>query len=268
MALTRIDCQIYRNNQSAGESSLYAVLNPTREPGTLVAVGTIAARENLGGQVACKLALEHFVEAVLDAAPDLTRSLSIEESENRSIAVVEEAFRRANSSVYEFGHKLAAGGRMASSLIGFYIRERVVAVGRAGNVSSYLLRGSEVCPFFNDAGGAERHSGFVGENSVVTVELSSIELRAHDIVIAFPTLLSDAQRGTLAQIAFRAQVSSKIDAAELSRAIYGDQKPLPFVLQAQLGPEVIYLNKAMGLGFVGNAAVADSHPAKKVSDLG
>lgn len=268
MALTRIDCQIFRDIQSTAENSLYTVLNPARQPGSLVAVGTVAARDNLGGQVACKLALEHFVEAILDSSAVASSTVdSVHQAEDRCVGIIEEAFRRANTSVYEFGHKLAAGGRMAASLIGFYLRERVVAVGRAGNVSAYLLRGAEVCPFFSDASNGEKNSGFVGENSVVTVELSSIDVRAHDQIVVFSAILSETQRETLAQYAFRAEVARAVDIESLSRALFGADKPLAFVLQAQVGPEVIYLNKAMGLGVLGDVSGAPSQPAKKTSDL-
>lgn len=273
MALTRIDCLVHRGAKNSVENSLYAVLNPTREPGSLVAAGAVAARDNLGGHVACKISLERFVEAMLDGAADFSRnvpeSASMTVIEDRCVAIIEDAFRRANNSVYEFGHKLAAGGRMAASLIGFYLKDRAVAVGRAGNASAYLLRGAEVCPFFTDSAATERSTGFVGENSVVTVELSSIAARAHDIIVVFPSLLSEVQKKTLANHAFRAEVARAVDVAAMVKDMYPDQQTVPFVLQAQIGPEVIYLNKAMGLGVIGNASGSpDKSPPKvKVSDV-
>ena len=245
MALTKIDCQIYRSQGINPDASLYAVLNPSKEPGSLVAAGTIAARENIGGQVACRLALEHFLNVILEIGEARKlASETVQEREDACLDAIENAFRRANTSVYEFGHKLAAGGRMAASLIGFYISERVVAVGRAGNVSAYLLRAGEICPFFTDSLSAQRETGFIGENSVVTVELSSIVLKEHDKVVAFPSLLSQEQLVRLKGVAFRLGLGERVTLDTLVAEIYSDQEEIPFVLEAEIGPEVIYLGKA------------------------
>jgi hypothetical protein len=245
MALTKIDCQIYRSQGINPDRSLYAVFNPTKEPGSLVAAGTIAARENIGGQVACRLALEHFLNTILEQGEEVpSASCTVQEREDMCVEAIENAFRRANTSVYEFGHQLAAGGRMAASLIGFYVSERVVAVGRAGNVSAYLLRAGEICPFFTDSQSAQRETGFIGENSVVTVELSSIELREHDKIIAFPSLLSAEQLARLKDIAFCLAAGGQVQISQMVADIYPDQTELPFILEAEIGPEVIYLGKA------------------------
>jgi hypothetical protein len=250
MALTKIDCQIYRSQGINPDRSLYAVLNPSREPGSLVAAGTIAARENIGGQVACRLALEHFLNVILELGEAPKQAFpTLQAREDSCVDAIENAFRRANTSVYEFGHQLAAGGRMAASLIGFYISERVVAVGRAGNVSAYLLRAGEICPFFTDSHSAQRETGlretgFIGENSVVTVELSSIVLREHDKLIAFPSLLSQEQLVRLKGVASRLGLGERVAIETLVAEIYPEHGELPFVLEAEIGPEVIYLGKA------------------------
>lgn len=260
MALTRIDCQIFRGADCTPERSLYAVINPTREPGSLVAAGSIAARDNLGGQVACRLSLEHFVESILEGSagsPQVNASSGLS-AEDRCVEIIESAFRSANTSVYEFGHKLAAGGRMAASLIGFYIRDGIIAAGRAGSVSAYLIRDGEVCPFFAEGAAGEKGTGFVGENSVVTVELSSIELRAHDLIIALPTVLGEEQRAILTGYALRPLSEESRPLTPLIEALYLNTGQIAFALQAQVGPEVIYLNRV---------ASGTVKPAQKISDV-
>lgn len=258
MALTRIDCQIFRGSDCTPERSLYAVINPTREPGSLVAAGSIAARENLGGQVACRLSLEHFVESILAASPPTSVPGDSRSAEDRCVDIVESAFRSANSSVYEFGHKLAAGGRMAASLVGFYVRDGLIAAGRAGGVSAYLIRNGEVCPFFGEGSAGEKGTGFVGENSVVTVELSSIELRAHDLIIALPSVLGEEQRAILTGYALRPHSEDSRPLAPLIESLYLNTRQVAFALQAQVGPEVIYLNRV---------ASGTDRPAQKISDV-
>ena len=246
MALTRIDCRIYRGEKISSEKALYAVLNPRRQPGSLVAAGAVAARDNLGGQVGCRLALEHFVEAMLDGASDATREKrTAAEAEDLCVTILEGAFRRANTSVYEFGHKLAAGGRMAASLVGFYVTDGLIAAGRAGGVSAYLFRGPEVCPFFSEAPDGEKNTGFVGENSVLTVELSSIELQPHDLIVALPTILDADQQVRLREYVCQEDLMAAGELEGLVEMLYSDPELVAFALQAQVGPEVIYLKQVV-----------------------
>jgi len=217
--------------------------------------------------VACRLGLEHFVESILTAAESVRgagREENLAEAEDRCVSIIEGAFRSANTSVYEFGHKLAAGGRMAASLVGLFIRDRVIAAGRAGNVSAFLIRHGEVCPFFADAEQGEKTTGFVGENSVVTVELSSIELQAYDRIIALPSVLTAEQRSILAGYAVRPRFENRdgsSDGAELLplvQSLYPQTAQVAFALQAQVGPEVIYLTQVAG---------GSGRPAQKLTDV-
>src|SRR4051812_17335992 len=100
MPLTRVDCHYLNRNESvSGGASAFVVLNPVRRPGTIVAAGSTAHRENIGSQVACKLAIEHFVEGVLDRFSGGPEEDSTEAGSELSVEVLEMAFRRANSSV-------------------------------------------------------------------------------------------------------------------------------------------------------------------------
>jgi hypothetical protein len=242
MALTKIDYQVYRGSEASLEKSLYSAINPRQQPGCLLTAAAVAGRDNIGGQVACKLALEHFLESLLDVVAPVGLT-TIEQFEDYYVGHIETAFRRANTSVYDFGHKLAAGGRMAASLVGFYLQERVVAIGRAGTVSAYLLRGSEVCPFFTESLDGDKLPGFLGENSIVTVELSSIELRPHDVIIVLPTLLDSEQQAALRTYVFSNSLNREHDLFEIVKVLYPNTENIGFVLQAVIGPEVIYLKQ-------------------------
>lgn len=65
-----------------------------------------------------------------------------------SLELLEKAFKAADDSVYQFGHKLAAGGRLSTSLIGLVIEKNLIAAGRVGHGNAYLCREGEVFPFF------------------------------------------------------------------------------------------------------------------------
>ena len=62
-----------------------------------------------------------------------------------------DVIKNANESVYSFGHKLAAGGRMASSLLGIVIEENTIAAGRVGAGSAYLYREGDLFSFFESS---------------------------------------------------------------------------------------------------------------------
>src|SRR5436190_1494747 len=66
MSLTHIDCFIFRGNGAPSDSSSFVAVNPRHVPGSLVVANALAARESISSQVACKLALEHFLDGVLD----------------------------------------------------------------------------------------------------------------------------------------------------------------------------------------------------------
>lgn len=216
-----------------------------------MAAGSIAARESLGAQVACRLALEHFVEAVLDfeeQRPEVPLEGPVPGDGETSVAILEHAFRRANTSVYQFGHKLAAGGRMATSVIGLVIEDRIVAVGRVGTGSVYLIRGSEFCPFFERGSrGGQSTTNRVGENSIVTVELSSIPIEPGDSVVLLPRVLETEQEEFLRDLLLGHVPQSGEELQFLIEELLGSSEEIPFSLVATIGPEAIYLDHVVNV---------------------
>ena len=249
MTITRIDCQFFRS-PGGGERAHYAALNPSRQPGSLVFAGSYAAREGISSQVAGKLALEHFVSAVLDycqtkEGEDLDADIPLE--------VLEAAFRNANSSVYTFGHKLAAGGRMAASLLGIVIEQRTVAAGRVGANSAYLFRGGELFPFFeprtfgHDEASLEK---LIGAHSIVSVELAAVPIQEDDFVVAFSEVLDSDTELQLNTILSEEPLRRDVSLADyymqrvLSRLFPESEEP-KFAMLAHVGPNAIYLSAPM-----------------------
>lgn len=238
MTLTRIDCQFFRNK--AAESASFAALNPASKPGSIVAAGASAGRESLGGQVAYKLALEHFVDGVLEY---FDTSISNGVSSDITLEVLESAFRRANTSVYQFGHQLAAGGRLAASLIGIVIENNVVATGRVGNGSAYLYRGSELFPFFE-----QRIAGtevYIGSNSVVSVELASVPIEESDTIFVFSESLTPELEGDLLDFLDGADLRSSRLCDEAVGYLFPEIAGISFGMVLGVGPDTIYLSEAL-----------------------
>lgn len=212
--------------------------------------GACAAKNSIGSQVACKLSLEHFTEGVLEffdrrdsqAGENGDRPLSGEVSQD----VLEAAFKRANASVYDFGHKLAAGGRMAASLIGIVIEDSVIAAGRVGPWSAYLHRSGTLYPFF-DEGKKEPETldGFVGAQSLVTVETASVPIEESDMIIVFSSMLDHEKEVELSKIVEGINFSDLKPCQSLSAQLFPDAEKVAFAMLARIGPDAIYLSNAV-----------------------
>ena len=248
MSLTRVDCQFFRGESSAAETSSYVALNAGMTPGSLVVAGAWAVREGIGSQVASKLALEHFVEGVLRYFESGKKYVALEGEEppaEVSLQVLETAFRSANAAVFEFGTKLAAGGRMSASLIGFVIEDNSLAAARAGGGSAYLFRAGEVFPFFEES---EKKTDdptlghFVGAQTTVSVELAAVPMQEADTVFVFPWTLDAAHEAQLKEFAGHIDFTQPVSCELISRKLFAEGgKDLPFAISARLGPEAIYL---------------------------
>lgn len=267
MSLTRLDCDIFRGRQAVADASSFVAVNPVRKPGRLVFAGSTAVTLGLGSQVAYRLALDYFAQGVA-AHYDTPDARHAELSdEDAVVKVLEDAFRTANASVYGFGHKLAAGGRMAASLLGLVIEGDRFATARVGAGSVYLYRDKQLFPFFSSDGvergvvgdieefpadlGVQRQS-LIGSNSIVDVEVASVTLIAGDVVCAFSRPLSSLNETLLFQHLEllgedgfpRTQPVGL--AEQLCVDAFTEPETLSFACVAAVGPEVIYCSKVVG----------------------
>ena len=253
MSLTHINCNIFRGAGASNDNSSYVALNPRGEPGSLVIGVSIAAKESISSQVACKLGLEHYINGVLDFYESKTESED-EASGSKpgaiSLEVLETAFKKANSSVYQFAHKLAAGGRMASSLLGVVLEDKVIAAGKVGPGNVYLFRAGELFPFFETNTGAAvpsevSHEGLIGAHSFVSVELASIPVEQGDDIVIFPFNVTNDQQLELQKLLSENVADKENAAAFICKHIFPDTQRIPFSACASLGPETIYLAEAV-----------------------
>jgi hypothetical protein len=249
MPLTKLDCNFHVLPASEGGTAALVVLNPLGHPGALVAAGSAARRDNIGSQVACKLAIEHFVHSVLDEFPPDTDLAVGSDDGDPTVRVLEAAFKRANSSVYSFGHKLAAGGRMGASLIGLVVKSNSVGAARAGEGAAYLLRQGEIFPFFEERRKAEvqeqLQEQLVGAHSLVSVELASVPLEPADLVLVLSRAPSEAQHRRLPVVVRGLEPDDPNPAETVLRRVFdGDSTP-NFAMLVRIGPETIYLKQTV-----------------------
>lgn len=252
MSLTKIDCFLHRGRGADLDTSSYVALNPCQKPGSLVLAGASAARGNIGGQVACRLSLEHFVDGVFQYFLEHVNSngngtASTADSVEPSVEILESAFKRANSSVYNFGHQLAAGGRMAASLIGLVIERDIIAAGKVGTGHACLYRADEIFPFFDlaDDAAATGKEGYVGENSLVSVELASVPSCEQDLVLLFSASLAAEQLQRMKLVLTELSSEPFVSCNEIGQRLIPIVDDMAFFSVARIGPETIYLKRAL-----------------------
>lgn len=243
MLLTKIDCDFFGIRRAGQQLSSYIALNPTLCPGNLVVAESSAVQETIGSQVACRVALEHFVDGVLRFFGDRDNVAS----ENRAVLISEEvleaAFKRANQAVYELGHKLAAGNRMAASLIGLVVQDQGVTAARVGGRGAYLVRGNKIFPFFDDSAQGNK-SSLIGAGKSVVVELASIALQPFDGIVIFSKALTvrELRRWNSLLPSFDWEVDGV--AEKLRNIVFGSRADqVDFSATIRIGPGVVYLKE-------------------------
>jgi hypothetical protein len=238
LSLTKIDCAVTGGSSLLAKGELYSIFNPIREPGCVVAVFSAPARETVSGTIASKLALDHFTSAITEA---LSKP-SAYDPESRVVSAMEFAFKEANRNVYEFGHQLAAGGRMGTSLMAVVVERGVIAIGKTDTGSVYIIRNGEVVPFFiesyRDASAPPNH---VGLNSLVNVEVSSLPLQSGDEILAFSKTLSVDEEMKLVDSVQIGLIGGDGGLALGHDHLFVDRKDNPVLLSIAVGPEGIYL---------------------------
>lgn len=240
MAVTRMDCHFFRGAQTSLDTSAYVALNPNMQPGTVVMAGAKAVRKSIGSQVACRLSLEHFTEGILEHFE--THAVN-QSNTDASLKALESAFRRANKSVYSFGHSLAAGGRMAAAFIGLVLRDNLIAAGRVAGGGAYLLRGSEVFPFFEQiSDNVDYSDDYLGAQSMVSVELASVPIEEGDMLTVFSDELSEEYMQELGSIVADIDLNTSLNPAnEIAQFLFKKPKELAFAYTLKLGPNGIFL---------------------------
>lgn len=267
MTLSRVDCDIFRGTEAVPDASAFVALNPVMRPAQIVFAGSTAAIPGVGAQVAYRLAIDYFVEGVIEYVTKAgSAATSVADDAESAVEVLEAAFRVANASVYGFGHKLAAAGRMAASLVAFTVDHNKFAAARVGQGSVYLFRNNQLFPFFSSEGvdrsvvgdideystdSASQRQSFVGSHSIIDVEVASVTLRPGDYVVAFSRPLTTLNETLLFQhlevIVQRGFPQSQPYgmAEQMCLDVFTHADTLSFACMVGLGPEVIYCSRAV-----------------------
>lgn len=265
MSISRLDCDIFRGEGVVPDASSYVALNPGLERAQAAFVGATAVAEGIGSQVAYTLGLEYFVKGLLESSSEGGSFANEEQITN----VLEDAFRIANSSVYNFGHKLAAGGRMAASMMACVVSGASLVAGRVGSSSVYLYRDAQLFPLFPSDGvdttvigdiGEELVSvpdqrlSYIGAHAIVDVSIASVNMEPGDTVVIFSRPLTGLNETLLFQyLETTADTGSDGEfgrqvrrAEDLCLDVFTDPDTVSFCCLLSMGPDTIYCSKVVG----------------------
>jgi serine/threonine protein phosphatase PrpC len=257
--ITKIDSDIYRGPEVPAEISAYVALNPNKRPGSLVFGGAVSGTDGLTGQIACKLALESFTDGVMSFFESLTSVGSAQDqalAESLTVQVLESSFKAANNSVYNFGHSMAAGGKMGAALIGLVVHDSITAAARVGSSAVYLVRAGETFPFFEkkppspaDNSKTLSTSSLIGQNAIVQVELASIPVKSGDALVVLSEELDSSQEKVLADFLNEYDFTDKLAAHDLCHFVFPELQEVHFALAIKLGVDAIYLSDVVRTDF-------------------
>jgi hypothetical protein len=155
---------------------------------------------------------------------------------------------------------------MSASLLGLVIDSGRLAAGRTGIGSVYLHRDGGLMPFFENSEESERIGdaaefadsdaarklSFIGANSLVDVEVASVELRGGDIICAFSRPLTQLNETLLLEALESAEFGHQSDAVTtpsgnraraLCKEIFTEPDTLSYAMITQLGPDTIYCDR-------------------------
>lgn len=240
MTLSKIDCDVFRGANTNLNSSSYSVLNPGMTPGCMSFCGAYAVKESLGSKLACTLSIERFNEAVTG----FYTNKSIEKKEDEepiSQSILELAFKQTNSAVYNFGHKLAAGGKMSASVMGAVLDNNSIAVGKIGGWSAYLVRDKFLYPFF-ESKNESTDKPFLGSQLGVNVQTTFVPIEEDDIFLAFSKTFSQKEEQNLLDLVSELNTVVPSMARHITEFACNNSKEIAFSIYSKIGPASIYLD--------------------------
>ena len=168
---------LQENPLTSGVES-YVALSLGLAPSPLLFACFQGGRSGIGAQIAVRMGIDKVVETALSSSSSDKSQLALD--------IVRSVFSDVNREVYQYGHRMAAGGQIsACGLIAVYDGAKI-SIGRVGNFACYLLRGETLSRFYEsdprtESGGVLDR--FIGANSKVLVDLASVSVEEDDVIV-------------------------------------------------------------------------------------
>jgi hypothetical protein len=196
--------------------------------GAVATLAVATARQpNLSCQVASKLALERYTHTICSS-----RRHPLQQGQINEASFLERAVRDSNQYIYQFAHKLAAGGKTAASLMGVLCGQNVVSIVRSGDGSAFLIRGKKLFPFF-DVRDTPRDNEYLGVVTDPEFSLSTVHSQSGDIVLLFSETVLSVFQENLARLTDRI-ARNPHNAELLARSLFTKPEEQGYVIALRL----------------------------------
>lgn len=186
----------FRDNTSAGSAARdtcadergrvitdHLVCSPCLKEGVLVVDWFEAERGSIVSQIALRLSRE----AMLSAAIELGAAAAVDDKGGLASAIVRKSFKDANEQVYQYAHRMAAGGKAAARAFCAVFDGIRLSIGKVGPYASYLCRGGRVELLHQSGGEEDARAGilqrFIGANAQILVDLASAKVEEGDTFV-------------------------------------------------------------------------------------
>ncbi len=229
------DCAFARGEPGEGKSlaSAQTLVSLGLDRSPVLAAAVEAGDDGFASQIAVKMSAEAIVEAGFTAAG---------ESHDAS-SIVAASFKSANDKVYEYSHRMAAGGSFAAKAVLAAIDRSRICVGQLGGCTAFLLRDGTLLDFFQnnsiqaDAPRDTLLARFIGANVKIAVDLASMDAQAGDRIAVCTRVLGKEKREALGSLlaqsdSARTAADSILQNCLASSSLVGESfvRPMMFVL--------------------------------------
>lgn len=139
---------------------------------------------------------------------------------------------------------------MSAHLMSLVLEGEVASAARIGTGGVYLCREGRAFPFFDPGSRSSTDihpEGLVGAHSLVSVELSTIQVREYDTLLFVAGTLNDEQEARLSYTIDHVLEHSVRPSAALARTLFSRREEPPFTMIMKLGQEIIELQEEIQL---------------------
>jgi len=149
---------------------------------------------NITSQIAVRMALDAMKTEALSFSSKSTSAGESKGGKNNSSRIglefLQSAFREANQQVYQYGHRMLAGGHLGAMAMLLVFDGKKCSLGRVGSYGAFLWRQGKLQPFYESPAEREVHSKqpgmrdhFIGANAQILVDLAAVSMRDGDVVV-------------------------------------------------------------------------------------
>ncbi len=184
-------------------------------PATFMLAVVEGERGSITGQIAAQMAIAAIGEKAQEicAAPGAQGRVPAPD-------VVRDVFREANRQVYQYAHRMQAGGQVGATGFVCAFDGECFAAAKVGVYEHYLWRNRELIRLHRQSSDAETQSAagtlqrFIGANSQILVDFASVTLRDGDCL-----LVTTLGVGEEFEHVIRDVLSRTMDTEEISRQL-------------------------------------------------